>query len=125
MAPDSKGSPKPKSKTSEPKAKPAPAVQAKAEPGEPKSLIWLGPVIRRPGLYINQAQTFRGLDKVPREFRELIADDPDATSLLVPVAKAGLVLAEIKAGGNAPAARAFEQTAERYKRVIPGREGGN
>lgn len=125
MAPESQGSPKPKTKKSEPQAKPAQVASTKAETGAPRSLIWLGPVIRRPGLYVNHAQTFRGEASLPPKFKEMIAGDPEAKSLLVPVGKAGPVMEGLKKGGSAPAALAFARTAEKYKRVLPGQEGGN
>ena len=108
-------------------AKAAAAPKAKSEAPkalEVKSLIWLGPPIRRTGLSIRRAQTFRGKAGVPQQFRELLAADPVAARLLVPVGQAGPVRAQVKAGGTAPAARAYVQTAGKYKPSAQAREGG-
>ena len=77
------------------------AAAAASGPGV-QSLIWLGPPIRRTGLSIRRAQTFRGEAGVPEQFRELLAADPVAARLLVPVGQAGPVRAQLKAGGTAP-----------------------
>ncbi|MBW1712585.1 MAG: hypothetical protein JRJ59_05525 [Deltaproteobacteria bacterium] len=89
-------------------------------------MMWIGPALNLPGLFVPQSRTFRGPDRLPARLKKLVDKDPDLKALLLPVEEAGRARAALRstaAGTVTPAgarlAGAFKRVAVAYRRRPP------